>query len=136
MISSASFFNVNVEPSISSSNFPVAGEESEADPNSSGPEPLQWRYDGQKIIITWLNPWRHNEKRHVRVTYTLLTPMGGLYFNRAPLSTPSVCSDNEPERARFWIPCKSREITMQGLIYSLIHFHSLFCYFEIDGLID
>ena len=71
--------------------------------------PLKWRYDGEKIFITWDEPFRAEEQRRVTVRYRVVKPVDGLFFSHPEPAYPNqptyVSSDHETERARFWIPC-------------------------------
>ena len=68
-----------------------------------------WRYDGRGVDLTWDAPFAAGEERDVVVAYELRDPVTGLQFSRPDASYPDlpyfVCSDNETERARYWLPC-------------------------------
>ena len=75
-----------------------------------GPE--AWRYDGEGIDLTWEEPFALGEERTVEVLYALEDPVSGLHFSAPDEAYPQapffVCSDNETERARYWLPCVDR----------------------------
>ncbi len=66
-------------------------------------------YDGEKINITWANPFSKNEKRKVAISYRVRKPIAGLYFsspkNDYKESGTWAATDHETERARYWLPC-------------------------------
>jgi aminopeptidase N len=77
-----------------------------ADANNT---PLRFRYDGQRLQITLADAPEPGDEVRVRVTYRVVAPAGGLYFS-APdnddLARPLfAATDNETERARYWLPC-------------------------------
>ena len=76
----------------------------------NGPE--TWRYDGEGIDLTWDQPFAAGEERTVEVLYALEDPVSGLHFSAPDEAYPQepffVCSDNETERARYWLPCVDR----------------------------
>lgn len=67
-----------------------------------------WAYDGNKIDIQWSKPFSKAEKRLVRIAYSLLEPIAGLYFSYPDAKYPDapkyVVMDLESERARYWLP--------------------------------
>lgn len=70
---------------------------------------LQWRYDGDRVHITWPTPLADGEEREVVVDYRVTRPNAGLYFSRPTDADPTApwyaATDNETERARHWMPC-------------------------------
>jgi len=59
------------------------------------------RYDGESIHVTWDEGFAAGEERSVTVRYRVRAPITGLTF-----PTPDiVITDNETERARYWLPC-------------------------------
>ena len=72
-------------------------------------QPLSWRYDGRKLVITWERAFAAQEIRRVEVAYRVVVPGAGLYFAAPDEAYPDqpyyMLSDNETERARHWLPC-------------------------------
>ncbi len=70
---------------------------------------LSWRYDGERISLTWEQPFRRNEERRVQVHYRVQDPVTGMHFSRPEEGYPQrplfLCTDHETERARYWLPC-------------------------------
>ncbi|MDH3590428.1 MAG: M1 family aminopeptidase [Planctomycetota bacterium] len=77
------------------------------DVSVAGPE--QWRYDGTSLDVTWDKPFAAGEERTVAVTYRVVEPVSGLYFQTPddayPDRLPLMWTDHEAERARYWLPC-------------------------------
>jgi len=64
-------------------------------------EGAEGRYDGEAIHLTWADAFAEGEERKVTVAYTVRSPITGLSF----ASEDIVVTDNETERARYWLPC-------------------------------
>ena len=71
--------------------------------------PLHWQYDGQKLTVTWDEPFAAGEERQLAVSYRVERPVDGLYFSRPDEAYPDrpsyAATDHETERARHWLPC-------------------------------
>ncbi len=71
--------------------------------------PLVWTYDGQRLKITWSDPFAADETRQVEVAYRVVRPADGLFFSAPDTDQPEMplfaASDHETERARHWLPC-------------------------------
>ncbi|MCB9778682.1 MAG: M1 family metallopeptidase [Alphaproteobacteria bacterium] len=71
--------------------------------------PLQWRYDGSKLHLTWQDGAARGEERAVTVRYRVVEPRTGLFFGgpsaHAPQGGRWAATDHETERARYWLPC-------------------------------
>ena len=71
--------------------------------------PLTWRYDGKRIEITYSRDLAAGESRTLVTSYVVWRPVGGLHFNVPDSEYPErplfAATDNEPERARYWLPC-------------------------------
>lgn len=67
------------------------------------------RYDGSQIHLYWEKPFAVEEKRAVRVHYTVVEPVTGLVISAPTDDDPDApilaATDNETERARYWYPC-------------------------------
>lgn len=70
---------------------------------------LEHTYDGEKLAITWAQPFAKAETREVAVSYRIDHPVAGLYFSRPTDAYPDrerwAATDHETERARHWLPC-------------------------------
>lgn len=71
--------------------------------------PLAHAYDGDRLRLTWVDPFSAGEERRVQVTYRVERPAAGLLFGAPTPETPDTplfaATDNETERARHWLPC-------------------------------
>ncbi len=69
---------------------------------------VTFRYDGREITIDWEQPFDEGEERKLLVTFRLENPGTGLFFSKPSESFPDrawyAATDNETERARFWLP--------------------------------
>ncbi len=67
------------------------------------------RYDGEFVHITWPDAVPPGEQKSFSVSYTVRSPITGLSFQHPDATDPDrpllVISDNETERARYWMPC-------------------------------
>ena len=58
---------------------------------------------------TWETPFTAGEQRQVAVTYVVERPITGLFFSVPDEAYPTraeyAVTDNETERARYWLPC-------------------------------
>ncbi len=79
------------------------------DARDSGGNQLTWHYDGCKLIVQWVEPFKAGEQRRVQVAYRVTEPVAGLYFSKPNAAYPDqpwyAASDHETERARHWLPC-------------------------------
>ena len=70
---------------------------------------LTWRYDGRKLAVQWGTPFTPTEERRVEISYTVISPIDGLYFSQPNENYPDqawyAATDHETERARYWLPC-------------------------------
>jgi aminopeptidase N len=70
---------------------------------------LDANYNGQKLTITWAQPFQVGEERRVEVAYKVVRPVDGLIFSQPDESYPEqgwyAVTDHETERARYWLPC-------------------------------
>jgi aminopeptidase N len=77
--------------------------------SSNGEEDINWRYDNKEITVFWSDQWKENEERDLIIAYKVKDPISGLYFSypteREPDLPVFVVTDNEAERARYWLPC-------------------------------
>ncbi|MCB9507695.1 MAG: M1 family metallopeptidase [Myxococcales bacterium] len=68
-----------------------------------------WSYDGSELRITLDAPLAHGETAQIVVSYSVSDPVSGLYFSSptpdAPDAPVFAATDNESERARYWMPC-------------------------------
>jgi aminopeptidase N len=71
--------------------------------------PLAHDYDGSELKVTWEEPFGPGETRRVAVGYRVQAPVSGLVFSVPDDLYPDRCryvaTDNETERARYWLPC-------------------------------
>ncbi|KAI8894738.1 hypothetical protein BC833DRAFT_651837 [Globomyces pollinis-pini] len=72
-------------------------------------EGVDYWYDGEILQLIWAVPFQPLESRTIKISYSIIEPLGGLYFNLPDQNYPNrakyVVSDHETERARYWIPC-------------------------------
>ncbi len=72
-----------------------------------GPE--EWHYSGTQLEMRWHNPFQAEETRICRIEYEVKHPKTGLYFSFPDKNYPDraeyAATDNESERARYWLPC-------------------------------
>lgn len=66
-------------------------------------------YDGALLRIHWSQPFEKGEEREVSVRYRVVEPRTGLTFSRPAAyedqdQTRFAVTDNETERARYWMP--------------------------------
>lgn len=66
-------------------------------------------YDGRRLTITLAGGQVRDERYDVTVSYRVTHPEAGLYFSAPTAAYPHqgtfVATDNETERARYWLPC-------------------------------
>jgi aminopeptidase N len=69
---------------------------------------LAHSYDGRKLEVVWEDGFELGETRNLVVDYRLDHPVSGLLFSSPDEQYPDrahwVASDNETERARYWLP--------------------------------
>ena len=67
------------------------------------------RYDGETLRLRWDAPLSRGDERRVRMSYHLQGPVTGMTFRRPSEAWPErvflAYTDNETERARYWLPC-------------------------------
>ena len=77
--------------------------------SSAGDHSLDYRYDGRHLHITWHEGFSDGEERELLITYRVEDPMTGMGFSWPddyyPDQPRHVITDNETERARYWLPC-------------------------------
>ena len=93
---------------------------------------VDFTYDGNEIIAYWKGEVASGDTRSITVKYKVINPIGGLYFNIPsddyPLKTIHAITDNESERARYWLPCVDYPVVRTPLDF-IIHYDSNFtCY--------
>jgi len=70
---------------------------------------LSSRYDGKKLHVVWDEPFEDGEQRSLRIAYRVSDPISGMSFSwpdkQYPQRSRHVVTDNETERARYWLPC-------------------------------
>jgi len=68
-----------------------------------------YTYDGEKITLLWITPWKKGQNHDVEIQYSIEEPISGLYFSypdqQYPDRIPYAVTDHETERARYWLPC-------------------------------
>jgi aminopeptidase N len=69
---------------------------------------IEYRYDGNIITVVWEAPFsKVGETRQIVVKYTVQDPVSGMHFSvpdeKFPLQSLHVITDNETERARYWL---------------------------------
>ncbi len=69
---------------------------------------LACAYDGREITLDWADEFGESEERHAAITFRLSDPATGLFFSRPSEQFPQrawyAATDNETERARYWLP--------------------------------
>jgi aminopeptidase N len=93
---------------------------------------IEYEYDGNEITAVWKGEVGSGETRTITVKYKVINPLGGLYFNVPskdyPGKTLHAITDNESERARYWLPCIDYPVVRTPLDF-IIHYDSNFtCY--------
>ncbi|KAJ3020342.1 hypothetical protein HKX48_000955 [Thoreauomyces humboldtii] len=82
-----------------------------------------WTYDNEFVHLRWNTPFAPAEQRIVRLEYTVVSPLGGLYFNVPDENYPDrplhAITDHEPERARYWLACTDHSAVRSLLTFSL-----------------
>eukprot|EP00002_Diphylleia_rotans_P003089 TRINITY_DN1206_c0_g1_i4.p1 TRINITY_DN1206_c0_g1~~TRINITY_DN1206_c0_g1_i4.p1 ORF type:complete len:473 (-),score=101.12 TRINITY_DN1206_c0_g1_i4:1671-3089(-) len=70
---------------------------------------LSFRYDGEVITITWAEDLIRGSQYSIAVKYVIENPISGLFFSKPDSTNPTrpfyVATDNETQRARYWMPC-------------------------------
>ena len=70
---------------------------------------LAWRYNGTQLQVTFHEPVPRDGTRVLVVRYRVQNPHAGLYFSLPTETEPGLgtfaATDNETERARYWMPC-------------------------------
>eukprot|EP01087_Luapelamoeba_hula_P013662 TRINITY_DN3907_c0_g1_i1.p1 TRINITY_DN3907_c0_g1~~TRINITY_DN3907_c0_g1_i1.p1 ORF type:complete len:923 (+),score=149.14 TRINITY_DN3907_c0_g1_i1:15-2783(+) len=70
---------------------------------------LEWTYDGAAVHLTWFDALKAGEERVVTVEYTFVEPITGMEFSTPDEHYPKrptfAATDNESERARYWMVC-------------------------------
>ncbi len=70
---------------------------------------LASRYDGKQLRVTWEQPFENGEERQLRIAWRVENPLSGMHFSwpdeHYPDRSRHVITDNETERARYWLPC-------------------------------
>lgn len=69
-----------------------------------------WQLSGPHLLLLWDEPFSNAaETRLVTIDYRIVDPVAGMYFylpdSPADASHAHVITDNEPEKARYWLPC-------------------------------
>lgn len=68
----------------------------------------QFSYDGKLLEIVWDKAFAKGERRDLEITYKVEKPATGLFFMQPTKEYPGralyAATDNETERARFWLP--------------------------------
>lgn len=76
---------------------------------SLGSVSVSHRYDGLQLEIDWETPFEVGEERSVRIAYSVEDPVTGITFSMPDEAYPdrprAAYTDNETERARYWLPC-------------------------------
>lgn len=70
---------------------------------------LKHHYDGRILHLTFSADLKTDEKKIVRIDYSIQDPITGLSFSKPDEHRPEfpyyAITDNETERARYWYPC-------------------------------
>ncbi|MCU0724207.1 MAG: hypothetical protein MUE73_00220 [Planctomycetes bacterium] len=70
---------------------------------------LAFSYDGRRITVLFERALTRGETRRFAVVYRVDHPITGLMFSTPDAANPGrplfVATDNETERARYWLPC-------------------------------
>ncbi|MBJ94983.1 MAG: hypothetical protein CMP23_11005 [Rickettsiales bacterium] len=76
--------------------------------NQTEPD-LQHRYDGRKLQLFWAEPFAAGEERTLTLSYRIENPLSGMLFywpdSDGPSPARAAVTDNETERARYWLAC-------------------------------
>lgn len=84
---------------------------------------LHARYTGTHLHIRFLRPVLRSESATVTVRYRVHHPIAGLYFSRPTEADPDrgwfAATDNETERARYWMPCIDHPAVRTSLEFHL-----------------
>jgi aminopeptidase N len=75
----------------------------------TGAKGLDYLYDGKELTLKWDSAFEPQEKRQVTISYKVIDPVAGLYFDVPKPGFPDrvlhAITDHETERCRYWIPC-------------------------------
>ena len=64
---------------------------------------LSWDYDGRQLVVAFKEGLGRGESCQLRIKYRVTEPVAGLYFWPAEGSAKLAFTDNETERARYWL---------------------------------
>ena len=82
-----------------------------------------WDYNGSLITIHWETPFAPLEARSLSISYKVVRPVAGLYFDVPSPEYPNrvlhAITDNETERCRYWLPCIDFPAVRTTLSFSL-----------------
>ncbi len=65
----------------------------------------RWDYDHENLRIHWDAPFAPGEQRVAVVSYRVVEPPTGLFFSGRGEPAQFAVTDNETERARYWLAC-------------------------------
>lgn len=93
---------------------------------------VDYDYDGNVIHAYWKREVAPGDTATITINYTVKNPIGGLYFNVPskdyPLKTLHAITDNESERARYWLPCVDFPAVRTTLDFIIHHDRNFSCY--------
>jgi aminopeptidase N len=88
-----------------------------------GGQSLSSSYDGRRITVLFDRPLARGEVRRFQVSYRVDHPVSGLHFSAPDEAHPDrplfVATDNETERARYWLPCVDYPAVRTTLSFAL-----------------
>ena len=105
-------------------------------------EKIRWRYSGSEVVVVFEEAFRVKEKREVTVSYKVEKPvLGVLYggeeekYSNLPLF---FATDNETEKAEYWLPCVNRPSVRTTVNWRVRHEKrfTCLCNGEEEGVID
>ncbi|KAI8591723.1 hypothetical protein BDZ88DRAFT_450044 [Geranomyces variabilis] len=82
-----------------------------------------WTYDGKEVSLYWDTPFGPEEKRNVELTYDIIEPVTGLFFEVPTKEYPDralhAITDLESERCRYWLATVDFPVVRTSLKFNL-----------------
>ncbi|KAJ3156251.1 hypothetical protein HDU86_004015 [Geranomyces michiganensis] len=82
-----------------------------------------WTYDGKEVSLFWDSPFAPKEQRNVELTYEIVEPVSGLFFEVPTKEYPDralhAITDLESERCRYWLATVDFPVVRTTLKFNL-----------------